>query len=167
MPWGDVWLNAHLDNDGICRCHGRLSPGHSPNGDIERVTPIKQKDGTTDYSKCIEQRVVVWLACRKGERPIHPKFGCCIRDFYDEPLTGSRLIDLKGALERELSKDVFPEKEFKVSGVRVNSPARNVVKCEATVGNYDVEFTTDPAILAALQSQLSRALIDLGMKKPY
>jgi len=55
-------------DNGNCRCHGQLSPVHSSNGDIARVTPLVSKEGDIDYTDCIMQRLGIWLAVRKGER---------------------------------------------------------------------------------------------------
>ena len=80
-----------LFDNGFCRCHGALSPVRTANGDIARVTnPLE----------CIYQRIGVWLGTKKGERPLHPRFGCCIRDYMNEPLTMSKLKDLKGQEKR-------------------------------------------------------------------
>lgn len=162
MLFGDIQLNMTFDN-GTCRCHGQLSPNRTSSGDIARVTPITDKEGNTDYTDCIMQRLGIWLAVRKGERPLFPNFGCCISDYINEPLTYSKLLDLKGQIERELKRDVFPEDTFTVSNVKVEVPARNEVKVSVNVGNYAVEFLGNAATLSRLESQLSRALSDLGM----
>jgi len=150
-------------DNGNCRCHGVLSPVHSSNGDIARVTPLIDTEGDIDYTDCIMQRLGIWLAVRKGERPLFPNFGSCISDYINEPLTYSKLLDLKGQIERELKRDVFPEDTFKVSNVKVEVPARNEVRVSANIGNYAVEFLGNAATLSRLESQLARALSDLGM----
>lgn len=150
ISFGDVRLNMLFDN-GFCRCHGALSLTRTANGDIARVTnPLE----------CIYQRIGVWLGTKKGERPLHPRFGCCIRDYINEPLTQSRLLDLKGQIEYEL-KELFPE--YTVSNVRVQVPERNTIKVEAVIGNSSVEFLGNAATLNKLNSQLNAALKDLGM----
>ena len=152
MPFGDVRLNLVFDN-GFCRCHGLLSPERTANGDIARVTnPLE----------CIFQRIGVWLGTKKGERPLHPRFGCCIRDYVNEPLTQSKVKELRGLVEYEL-QEIFPE--FTVSNVRITVPERNTIKVEAAIGNYAVEFLGDPATLNKLRSQLNAALKDLGMSR--
>ena len=164
MLFGDIQLNMTFDN-GTCRCHGQLSPNRTSSGDIARVTPITDKEGNTDYTDCIMQRLGIWLAVKKGERPLFPNFGCCIRDYINEPMTYSKLLDLQGQVERELRNDVFPEKEFTVSNVRVEPIARGEIRVSANVGNYAVEFLGNAAAINSLESQLARALSDLGMTK--
>ena len=150
MSFGDVRLNMLFDN-GFCRCHGALSPARTANGDIARVTnPLE----------CIYQRIGVWLGTKKGERPLHPRFGCCIRDYMNEPLTMSKLKDLKGQIEYEL-QELFPE--YTISKVRVTVPERNTINVEAQIGNYSVKFLGNAATLNKLRSQLNAALKDLGM----
>jgi phage baseplate assembly protein W len=150
ISFGDVRLNMLFDN-GFCRCHGALSPTRTANGDIARVTnPLE----------CIYQRIGIWLGTKKGERPLHPLFGCCIRDYINERLTQSRLLDLKGQIEYEL-QELFPE--YTVSNVRVLVPERNTIKVDAVVGNSPVEFLGNAATLNKLNSQLNAALKDLGM----
>ena len=153
MPFGDIKLNMLIGEDGVCRCHGLLSPVHTSNGDIARVT---------DARDCIWQRLGVWLATKKGERPLNPRLGCCIKDYFNQPLTYSKLLDLRGDLEREL-KAVFPE--FKVSGVKVEVPERDTVKVSATIGETEIEFLGNPATISSLESHLSRVLADLGMQR--
>ena len=150
MTFGDVRLNMLFDN-GFCRCHGVLSPMRTANGGTARVTvPLE----------CIYQRIGVWLGTKKGERPLHPRFGCCIRDFMNEPLTMSKLKDLKGQIEYELH-ELFPE--YTISNVRVTVPERNTIKVEAVIGNYPVEFLGNAPTLNKLRSQLNSAMRDLGM----
>lgn len=150
ISFGDVRLNMLFDN-GFCRCHGVLSPMRTASGDIARVT---------NPQECIYQRIGIWLGTKKGERPLHPRFGCCIRDYINEPLTQSRLLDLKGQIEYELH-ELFPE--YTVSNVRVQVPERNTIKVEAVIGNSHVEFLGNAATLNKLNSQLNAALEDLGM----
>jgi phage baseplate assembly protein W len=83
------------------------------------------------------------LGTKKGERPPHPRFGCCIRDYINEPLTQSRLLDLKGQIEYEL-QELFPE--YTVSNVRVQVPERNTIKVEAVIGNSPIEFLGNAAL---------------------
>ena len=150
MSFGDVRLNMLFDN-GFCRCHGVLSPMRTANGDIARViNPLE----------CIYQRIGVWLGTKKGERPLHPKFGCCIRDYINEPLNKSTLKALRGQVESEL-QELFPE--YVISNVRLFVPERNTVKVEAIIGNYPVQFLGNAATLNKLNSQLNAALKDLGM----
>ncbi len=153
MAFGDIRLNIEDSNDGTCRCHGVKSPVHSSNGDIARVT---------DPLECIYQRISIWKGTKKGERPLNPKLGCCIYDFICEPMTYSKLLDLKGQITRELS-EVFPE--FRVSNVRVEVLARGEVRISANIGNNEVEFLGNAAEINALRSQLQTALKDLGMAK--
>ncbi len=152
ISWGDIRLNLLFEN-GFCRCHGRLSPIHSSNGDIARVT---------DELECIYQRIGVWLAVKKGERPLFPNFGCCIWSFVNRPLTMSNLKQLKGLLQSEL-EELFPE--YIVSNLRVTVPERNTTSVSAQIGAYPVEFLGNPATLNQLESQLARALKDLGMTR--
>ena len=154
MSFGDIRLNMRFD-DGFCRCHGALDIARTPYGDMARVTkPID----------CIYQRIGIWLATAKGERPLHPNFGCCIRDVMNETLTISRLKALKGQIESEL-QEIFPE--YTISNVRVTVPERNTIQCEAQIGTYSVEFLGNPAELNRLRSQLNTALRDLGMSSYY
>jgi phage baseplate assembly protein W len=150
VGFGDIRLNMLFD-DGLCRCHGLLSPARTANGDIARVT---------NELDCIYQRIGIWLGCKKGERPIHPNFGCCIRDYINEPMTLSKLKALRGQVEAEL-KEIFPE--YTISNLRVTVPERNSVKIEAQVGSYPVEFLGNAATLNKLNTQLNAALKDLGM----
>ena len=138
-------------DNGFCRCHGQLSPKRTASGDIARVT--------TELD-CIYQRLGIWLAVKKGERPLHPNFGCCIWQYINEPMTYSILQALKGQIEREL-KELFPE--YKISNLRVTVPERNAVSISAVIGIYPVEFLGNAATLNKLSSQLNRALRDLGM----
>jgi len=154
MPFGDIRTNMQFDN-GFCRCHGLWDLARTLNGDIARVT---------DPLECIYQRIAVWLATKKGERPIHPNFGCCIRDYMNEPLTMSKLKELKGQVEYEL-QEIFPE--FTVSQVRIQVPERNTIQVEARVGNFDIQFQGNEASLNKLRSQLNSALRDLGMSSYY
>jgi hypothetical protein len=93
---------------------------------------------------------------------LNPRLGCCIKDYFNQPLTYSKLLDLRGDLEREL-KAVFPE--FKVSGVKVEVPERDTVKVSATIGETEIEFLGNPATISSLESHLSRVLADLGMQR--
>lgn len=149
--FGDVRLNMLVDVDGYNKCHGQLSPTHSSNGDIDRVTEIID---------CMNQRVAIWKATKKGERPLHPNFGCCIRDYLNEPLTGSRLLDLKSDVQIELSA-LFPE--FNVKVTQVTSSARNQVDIESTIGNFDIVIPANAGELQALNNSLNQALSDLRM----
>lgn len=150
MAFGDIKLNMVFDN-GSCRCHGQLSPVRTISGDVARVT---------DPLECIYQRLGIWLATKKGERPLHPEAGCCIREYYNAPLTGSKLLDLEGEITAELI-DIFPE--YDVQSVDVTSPDRNTVKITATIGESDVEFLVNPGEISRLEAQFSRVLSDLGM----
>lgn len=77
-----------------------------------------------------------------------------------QPLTYAKLQVLKGQLQKELS-ELFPE--YAVSNLRVTVPERNSIEVRANIGNQGVQFLGNPATLNALQSQLRRALTDLGM----
>jgi phage baseplate assembly protein W len=150
VVFGDVKLNGVFDN-GLCRCHGLLSPERTANGDIARVT---------DELGCIYQRIMIWLATKKGERPIHPNFGCCIWSYINEPLTMSKVAALKGEIEAEL-KEIFPE--YEISNLRLTVPERNSIDIRVVIGSYPVEFLGNAAALNKLNSQLNAALKDLGM----
>jgi len=144
-------MSASINEDGICRCHGLWSPVRTANGDIARVT---------QEHECVLQRIMIWLAVKKGERPLHPEFGCCIRSFINQPMTISILKDLKGQIQAEL-EELFPE--YEVSNLRVTVPARNEVSIKANIGAYPVEFVGNAASLNELNTMLNRALSDLGM----
>lgn len=150
MTFGDVKLNMIFD-DGFCRCHGRLSPVRTPHGDIARVT---------DIVDCIYQRIGIWLATKKGERPLHPNFGCCIRDYINEPLTVATLKALRGHIEAEL-KEIFPE--FEVRNVTVSVQERNTIEVRAYVGDVQIQFAGNEATLSRLNAQLREAMKDLKM----
>jgi phage baseplate assembly protein W len=152
MPFGDIRLNMLFDN-GICRCHGQLSPQRTASGDIARVTD--EKGG-------MEQRLGIWLACKKGERPLHPQFGCCIWEFILEPMTIANLKRLKGQVQYEL-EELFPE--YVVSNTRITVPARNTINVTSQIGPYPVEFMGNPATLGKLNTMLRSALSDLGMTR--
>jgi phage baseplate assembly protein W len=117
-------------------------------------------DGELDYSSCIQQRIAVWLATKKGERPIHPHFGCCIRDYMHTPLTIALVKEIRGKVEREL-KELFPETS--VSMVKVEVPERNTIKVSAVVGDTSVTVTADGETLTKLNTQLRAAMRSLGM----
>jgi phage baseplate assembly protein W len=151
MAFGDIRVNMLVDEDGMCRCHGLLSPIHSSNGDIDRVT---------EELECILQRIAIWKATKKGERPLSPHFGCCVRSYFNEPLTGSRLLDLRADCERDL-KDLFPD--FPVRNVMVNSFERNSVTISATVASYNLTIPSDATELSKLSAQLHQTLKSLGM----
>jgi phage baseplate assembly protein W len=150
MSFGDVKLNLLFDN-GVCRCHGLLSPARTASGDTARVTKEQE---------CIMQRIGIWLAVKKGERPIFPNFGCCIRSYMNMPLTVSILKSLKGQIQSEL-EELFPE--YTVSGLRLEVPARNEISIKAYIGSYPVEFLGNAASLNEMNSRLNAALKDLGM----
>jgi len=150
MAFGDVKINALFDN-GICRCHGVLSLQRTATGDIARVTKEQE---------CVLQRIMIWLAVKKGERPLHPNFGCCIRSYINRPMTVSILKSLKGEIQAEL-EELFPE--YQVSNLRVNVPARNEISIKVNIGAYPVDFLGNAAILNELNMVLNRALKDLGM----
>lgn len=138
---------------GFCRCHGLVSFVRTPNGDFARVTqPLE----------CIQQRIGMWLAVKKGERPLFPNFGCCIRSYINKPLTRATLKALKGELLAEL-RELFPEPELQVSNLVITVPERNTISVWAYIGNFEVLFTENEAELNKLHSQLQRALSDLGM----
>lgn len=154
MSFGDVRLNMLFDN-GFCRCHGMLSPTRTAYGDIGRVT---------DPVSCIYQRIGIWLATKKGERPINPTFGCCIRDYINEPMTMSKLKELRGQVEYELG-ELFPE--YTISNIRVTVPERDTINIEGQIGSYPVEFLGNSATINALKTSLNSALRDLGMASMY
>ena len=106
------------------------------------------------------QRIGVWLAVKKGERPLYPQFGCCIWQYVNRPLTVSILKELKGLIQSEL-QELFPE--YTVSNLRVTVPERNTINISAQIGSYPVEFLGNAATLNMLNSQLNAALKDLGM----
>lgn len=150
MAFGDIALNMDW-GDGRCRCHGKLSPRRTLNGDVAVITNELQ---------CILQRVAVWLATERGERPLHPDAGCCVRDFFHMPMTNSNLLDLKAQIKSELA-DVFPE--FSKIDVEVEALSRSDVKITSNIGNYDIEIIGNPGEISTLQSQLARVMRDLGM----
>lgn len=151
MAFGDIKVNGMVGEDGLCRCHGLMSPTRTPSGDTARVT--REVD-------CIMQRIVIWLAVKKGERPLHPHFGCCIRSYMHQPLTVAKLKELRGNVQAELEA-LFPE--YVISNLRVEVPERNTVDIKANVGPYPVQFLGDPASLNELNSMLNAALKDLRM----
>lgn len=141
----------NFDN-GRCRCHGRLSPRRTPNGDVALIT---------DELECIMQRVAVWYGTERGERPLCPTAGCCIREFFNKPMTRSNLLDLKAELKVEL-QDVFPE--FDLIEVELEPLSRSEVKIYVNIGNYDIEFIGNPGDVNVAQRALRQALRDLGME---
>lgn len=151
MAFGDIALNWMVDEMGMNRCHGMLSPSRTPSGDIAHVT---------DPEMCIFQRIAVWKATKKGERQFNGNIGCCIRDYINEPLTQSRLLALQKDVEREL-KQVFPEMDVVVS--RVRSDYRNQVTIETTIGNFDLEISSNSEELDRMHTDLQRALSDLRL----
>jgi len=150
MAFGDVKMSGVFEN-GECRCHGRWGPVRTSSGDVARVTKEQE---------CIMQRIQVWLSVKKGERPLFPNFGCCIRSYMNKPLTMSVLKALKGEIQAEL-EELFPE--YTVSNLRVTVPARNEIDIKANIGAYPVEFLGTAATLNELNSRLNEALKDLGM----
>jgi len=151
IAFGDIKINMAINEDGVCRCHGLLSPARTATGDIARVTKEHE---------CVLQRIAIWLAVKKGERPLHPNFGCCIRSYINRPMTVSILKSLKGEIQAEL-EELFPE--YQVSNLRVNVPARNEISIKVNIGAYPVDFLGNAAILNELNMVLNRALKDLGM----
>lgn len=141
MDWGE----------GKCRCHGRLSPRRTTNGDVAVIT---------DELACIMQRVAIWMATERGERPLHPEAGCCVRDYFHKPMTATNLLDLKAQIKSELS-EVFPE--FSMIDVEVEALSRDDVKITSNIGDYEIEILGNPGEINTLQSQLSRVMRDLGM----
>lgn len=152
MSFGDIKINALIGEDGVCRCHGLFSPVRTANGDIARVTKEHE---------CILQRIMIWLAVKKGERPIFPNFGCCIRSYINRPLSVSVLKELKGQIQSEL-EELFPE--YSVSNLVITVPERNAINIQVNVGAYPVEFLGNAAILNELNTALKRALEDLRMR---
>jgi len=148
--FGDVKMSGVFEN-GICRCHGRWSPVRTSSGDVARVT--KEQD-------CIMQRIQVWLSVKKGERPLFPNFGCCIRSYMNMPMTMSILKALKGQIQAEL-EELFPE--YTVSNLRITVPARNEIDTKVNIGAYPVEFLGNAASLNEMNTRLNAALKDLGM----
>ena len=151
MPFGDVKINYEIGEDGVCRCHGLMGPARTSNGDIARVTAPQE---------CIMQRLAIWLAVKKGERPLHPQFGCVIRSYINMPLTMAVLKELTGLIRADLI-DLFPE--YTVSNLRITVPERNTIDIKVNIGGYDVEFVGNEANLAELRDMLNAALRDLGM----
>ena len=151
MPFGDIKINMMVGEDGLCRCHGLLSPMRTAGGDIARVTKEQE---------CIMQRIAIWLAVKKGERPLHPNFGCCIRSYINKPLTMSLVKELKGQIQSELG-ELFPE--YTISNLRITVPERNTIDIKAIIGGYPVEFLGNPASLNELNTRLNEALRDLGV----
>lgn len=151
LGFGDVKLNNYVDEDGIDRCHGLLSPVHSSNGDIARVT---------DPLECIHQRIFLWKAIKKGEMPLSPNVGCCVRDYINEPLTATNLLNLKKDIAKDFA-NVFPE--YKVEVKRVWSDTRNEVKIESQIGDFEVDLTCNSEELDRLHTILQIALEQLGM----
>lgn len=151
MAFGDVKMNTEIYQDGLCRCHGLWSPVRTPNGDIARVTKERE---------CILQRIMVWLSVKKGERPLFPNFGCCIRSYINKPLSVAVLKELKGQIQSEL-EELFPE--YQVQNLRITVPERNAIRIEAYVGTVAVDFLGTAATLNELNTRLNSALSDLGM----
>lgn len=151
MAFGDIKTNAYVNEDGICRCHGLWSPLKTPWGDIARVT---------DERECIMQRIEVWLAVKKGERPLFPNFGCCIRSYINQPMTRAKLAELRGQIRAEL-QEIFPE--YEISNLRVTVPERNTISIKVNIGNIPIEFLGNEASLYELNERLNSALKDLGM----
>lgn len=149
--FGDIKINAMIGEDGVCRCHGLMSPARTAAGDIARVT--KEQDA-------IKQRIMIWLAVKKGERPLHPYFGCCIRSYMNKPLTMSIIKSLRGEIQAEL-EELFPE--YVVSNLRVTVPERNSIDIKAVINGHPVEFLGNEANLNLLNTRLNTALSDLGM----
>ena len=106
------------------------------------------------------QRIQVWLSVKKGERPLFPNFGCCIRSYMNMPLTVSILKSLKGQIQAEL-EELFPE--YIVAGLRLEVPERNSISIKAYIGPFPVEFLGNAASLNEMNSRLNAALKDLGM----
>lgn len=150
MSFGDIALNMDW-GDGLCRCHGRLSPRRTTNGDVAVIT---------DELQCIMQRVGIWMATERGERPLHPDAGCCVRDFFHARMTSANLLDLKAQIKAELA-EVFPE--FSLIDVEVEALSRTEVKITSNIGNYEIEIMGNPGEINTLRSQLSRVMSDLGM----
>lgn len=144
-------MNWEVGEDGVCRCHGKWSPRRTSSGDIARIT---------EEQACITQRIEVWLAVKKGERPLFPNFGCCIRSYINKPLTMSILKALKGEIQAEL-EDLF--EEYEVYNLRVTVPERNTIKVQVNIGTVAVEFLGNAAALNELNSRLKAALSSLGM----
>jgi len=152
MPFGDIKLNLDFDL-GVCRCHGRLSPVRMPNGDVAKVT---------DKEECILQRLGIWLALSKGERPLFPHTGCCIREYINKPMTRSNMYDLRASLYRELS-DVFPELEVK--RVEVFPLDRYSIQINAIVGDTNLVLVVNNQSMAGLQKALEKVMSDLNIVK--
>jgi len=163
MAFGDIALNNEVDEEGYNRCHGVYSPARTPPGDIARLV-VTAVPGTPEYEaqvrKCIYQRIAIWKATKKGERQFNGRLGCCIRDYFNTPLTATRLIDLRDDVEKEL-KQIFPE--FNVVNVRVRSDARNSVTIESVIGNFDIVFSSNPSELEENHDQMSRAMKGLNV----
>lgn len=161
MVFGDIALNWMVDETGMNRCHGMLSPPRTPSGDIARMR-LTAQPGTPEYEaqvrNCINQRIAVWKATKKGERAFNGQLGCCLRDYFNEPLTASNLLKVQKQVEWELGQ-ILPE--MNVRDVKVRTDARNQVTIESIIGNFEVEFATNPEELDRLHTDLQRAMGDL------
>ncbi|MDH7597567.1 MAG: hypothetical protein QHG98_07520, partial [Methanothrix sp.] len=77
MAYGCLVTNGRIFETGECRCHGALDIALNSSGAMQI---------TADPSECVRQRILMWLATKKGER-YDPRLGCCLHSYLHKPIT--------------------------------------------------------------------------------
>ena len=91
------WLGNWSLKDGRVRCHGDFDFVQSVTGDLERTTSEEQ------YTV---QKLILWLAIKKGEVVNDPELGSVLHQFLFKPLTPGNMALLERLLEYDLKKQI-------------------------------------------------------------
>ncbi|HOK59165.1 MAG TPA: hypothetical protein PK659_10425 [Methanothrix sp.] len=137
MTYGCLVTNGKIFDTGECRCHGALDIALNSSGAMQI---------TAGPSECVRQRILMWLATKKGER-YDPRLGCCLHSYLHKPITKQAFVEIESAVREEL-KLLFPD--VPSVGVKVWRVDRNTLGMRIDVNKESVTVSVDRTTLEVL-----------------
>jgi hypothetical protein len=150
---GDLLSNFNLSG-GQIGCHSAWDLVTTVTGDIAL---------TRDLAENNRQRLLLWLATPKGERP-DPSLGCCIHDYFHQKITK----DLPRRLSLDMRADllsVFPTlniKNINVTAVTPLSGGNREIECDISLGDDSLQFLANFEALDATNEIINQLIYSGG-----
>ncbi|MFA5452382.1 MAG: hypothetical protein WC248_02260 [Candidatus Methanomethylophilaceae archaeon] len=147
---GDLLTNFSL-RGGLYRCHSMWDLVTTITGDLAL---------TKDEAENNRQRLLMWLALPKGERPDSPSLGCCLHDYFHAKIDGATIRRLRLDVSSDL-KSVFPDLDIKntsVESIGSTSTGNREIMIGVTLGDDDMRFIADFDNMSAINYNISSLL---------
>lgn len=146
---GDLQTNMDIGY-GHIRCHSNLDLTTTVTGDIAL---------TSTAAGNLQQRLLLWMSTRRGERLESGDLGCCLQDYLHDTLSPRIATNLGMDLRGEM-QDVF--QDVQILSVKCKILDSRTLGLDVKMGNGGLEFVFTMNELATVNNLFNNAFTTLN-----